>query len=165
MSKTIKISDKTHGLLKVESDKAGMTFDAFLHDVLENIHMTQYDSNQGVVRAHLDMERSGDKAWVLYSAFSRGEEKYHNLQMTAYEGKIRIYMPKGDGWEEGMNYVRKETYESEVLENPTWLDLCVVANDMILLTGDTHHRYLESLNVTQRNGGDLVAIGEFFMGS
>lgn len=139
--------------------------DEFLMMVLEDLPQQRFNAYQRLVRSYLDEHRPDDQIVVLYSVFSRDECKYHDIQSVAYKGQIRIVMLKHDDWKEGESYRRKNSYESDVLENPTWLDLCVVANDMILLTGDTHHRYLESLSVHVRNNDELVAIGEFSMGS
>jgi len=36
-------------------------------------------------------------------------------------------------------------YESKYIKNPTWLDIAILANDMIKLTGNKHHIFLEGI--------------------
>jgi hypothetical protein len=43
-------------------------------------------------------------------------------------------------------------YKSEPITNPTWLELCVLANAAINITGDDHHVFLEAAN---RKGNKL----------
>jgi len=46
-------------------------------------------------------------------------------------------------WGGGFNYT------SQVVQSPTWLEICGLANDMIHVTGDHHHIYLEGLDVSK----------------
>ncbi|MCA9023263.1 MAG: hypothetical protein KDA74_24110, partial [Planctomycetaceae bacterium] len=38
-----------------------------------------------------------------------------------------------------------EVYRSQVIENPTWLEVCRLANKMMETTGDLHHNFLEDI--------------------
>lgn len=60
-----------------------------------------------------------------------------------------------------------QDYMSGMLHDPTWLDLCVVANEAILTTGDTHHRFLEGVRETSSSRAyeGRIAIWELEMGS
>lgn len=57
-----------------------------------------------------------------------------------------------------------ECYKSPPVENPTWLDLCVLANRAILVTGDLHHIFLEGV---RRQGAmeNGLPVYEFQFGS
>lgn len=94
---------------------------------------------------------------VSYSAYGE-EDKIDNLDEVAIEGKV-ILLDEG---------YAKSQYESEVVENPTWLDLCVLANAMILKTGDHHHIYLENVHLQKKMTAkrtDGVKVYRFCMGS
>lgn len=78
-----------------------------------------------------------------------------NLNDVAHVGKLR-FVAKRDGW-------RTRHYESAVLTNPTWLEVTKSANEMIKVTGDTHHTYLEDIEIIGIEAGTLLA--EFVMGS
>lgn len=54
-------------------------------------------------------------------------------------------------------------YESEVVESPTWMEVCQLFNDAIHTTGDTHHVYLEGLFEVGVNNG--VKVVSFSTGS
>ena len=87
---------------------------------------------------------AGRKKRVIYSAYDSDEEDnpIDNLDEVAVEGKVVLIGEKDDfyGGEESKSYV------SEVLENPTWLQVTVCANAMIRRTRDLHHVFLEGLD-------------------
>jgi hypothetical protein len=62
-----------------------------------------------------------------------------NLDEVPIRGKVKFRA----GRDEFYGGAASRDYESPVLEDPTWLDLCVHANRMILTTGDEHHCFLE----------------------
>lgn len=65
---------------------------------------------------------------------------------------------------EGQLILRDRLYESEVVESPTWLQLCALAEEMIHVTGDTHHCFLEAVYINHiRNDG--IKVVHFSMGS
>ena len=64
-----------------------------------------------------------------------------NLDQVAVEGKV-IFWAAADDFFGGP---KSRDYVSEVVESPTWLQVCVLANAMIASTRDTHHCYLEGV--------------------
>jgi hypothetical protein len=58
---------------------------------------------------------------------------------------------------------RQGDYESEVIENPTWLDICALANEMIIVMGDPFQRTLVNVEVVDHDGD--VQIANFVMES
>jgi len=84
------------------------------------------------------------------------------LDQIAVEGRVQF---KAEGYDPD-----EETYgdyESPILENPTWMEVAKVCNDMILRTGDFHHCFLESVvekGETEDEGGS-VKVCHFVMGS
>lgn len=93
------------------------------------------------------VKASGQKeSQVYYSAYESTEEgiPINNLDAIPIQGKIMIV-------DEGSTfYGNGEAYKSKVLDSPTWLDLCVAANEMIFTTKDLHHIYLEAVIPTDQ---------------
>lgn len=105
--------------------------------------------------------RVGDGCVVDYSAYEldKNDLAIDNLDEVAVEGKVRFRAGRDKFW----GGKASQDWESPVLENPTWLDLCVHANAMILATNDHHHCFLEGVEITGQDGD--VKLAEFSMGS
>ena len=102
---------------------------------------------------------------VNFSAYS--EDYTNNLSEIAVEGRIKIKVEKEDFFGMMEPELRKD-YESEIMTNPTWIDLCLCANDMINCTGDNHHIFLEGIHKTGSftlDDKSFVLLYEFSMGS
>lgn len=103
--------------------------------------------------------------YVLFSAYP--DDYHNNLNEVAIEGRIQIMTKKKSFFGSMYPKLRKD-YESEIMENPTWLDLCLCANDMIHCTGDNHHIFLEGIHKTGSftlDDKSFVLLYEFSMGS
>ena len=91
------------------------------------------------------VKASGEEDFqVYYSAYKATEEgiPIDNLDEIPMQGQILVV-------DEGSTfYGSGEAYRSKTLDSPTWLELCVVANEMILSTRDLHHVYLEAVVAT-----------------
>jgi len=103
----------------------------------------------------------GVKRVVEYSAFKTDINKIpvDNLDEVAFRGKIRFVAKKEDYW----SSEDSEDYISKVMTDPTWLEVAVLANEMILTVKDTHHVFLELFEVVREEDG--VTVAEFGMGS
>lgn len=107
------------------------------------------------------------KVLVSYSAYDYVDEEHDiavdNLDEVPIPGKIVIREKADRFW--GGDKARD--FESPVLDSPTWLDLCVQADNMIRKTRDTHHVFLELIQVVKEEtiNGETVKICEFSMGS
>jgi len=101
-----------------------------------------------------------DRCVVYFSAYKSDKNglQINNLNKVAIKGKVIMHQPYDSYWGKG------NLYHSEVLENPTWLDVCVLAEAMISTTGDYHHRFLEGVKETTKTMDDIT-IYEFLMGS
>ena len=120
----------------------------------------------GAIEAALS---EGKKMRVYYSAYKTDSDgnPINNLRDVAVEGKVILTQGHDEFWGDG------EPYQSDVIENPTWLDLAILANDMIEMTGDYHHIFLEKvypvrvadLNTYEPKVVDGVQFYEFCMGS
>ena len=69
-----------------------------------------------------------------------------SLHDIPFRETFRIYAAGDDFFGNGM------PYRSEELSSPTWLELCIVADEMIKVTGDHHHIFLEDLRVKDGKG-------------
>ncbi len=107
---------------------------------------------------------SGADFWVYYSAYESDPDgiPIDNLDEIPVPGKVMMV-------EQGDNFFGDgKGYRSKVLDSPTWLDLCVAANDMIIATDDKHHIFLEAVVATPKTlfqDNDEVKILRFSMGS
>ena len=107
-------------------------------------------------------EALGKTSIVYYSAYKTSEAtglQLNNLSQKAISGKVILKQEFDDFW--GNN---GEDYQSEVVENPTWLDIAVLADSMIHATNDRHHIFLEGVHKTSQTI-DGVKVYEFIMGS
>jgi hypothetical protein len=110
-------------------------------------------------RIEVVLQAKGQEKIVLYSSYDEDDEDnpVDNLDEVAAKGKV-IFVCKYDGfWGEGKDY------RSEVLKNPTWMQVALCANEMIKTTGDQHHVFLEGIQKIKEEDG--VSIYKFLMGS
>lgn len=115
----------------------------------------EYTAAMGEIHRKME-DRIEGHIMVFYSAYG-DEDKIDNLDEVAIKGKAILL--------DGHPTTR---YESEVVENPTWLDLCVLANAMILKTGDHHHVHFENVRLDEKMTArrkDGVKVYHFCMGS
>lgn len=104
-----------------------------------------------------DMESKVDAAvlasgqhhcYVFYSNYDGGNNTLpvDNLDLVAHHGKCILFYPYRRFWDwrrrkDGRKFI------SPVLENPTWLTICVWANRSIKRTGDRSHYFFEGLRL------------------
>ena len=127
---------------------------------------THIRKNRDVVEMTLehDMNPNPDfyYDWLCYSAYPTDPD-VDNLDEIAVTGKVQFVSEAEDFFG---NIKTRADYKSEVVENPTWLDVCLLANDMINQTGDNHHIFLECVDpVIDPNDPDGVKLYTFGMGS
>jgi hypothetical protein len=84
------------------------------------------------------------EVYVRHCAYKRDKNKkiINNLKGVPVKGKVFFVMPAIWMRNEG---VGARNYISKIVENPTWLQICVLANQMIITTKDKHHIYLEGV--------------------
>jgi hypothetical protein len=94
---------------------------------------------------------------VEYSAYKndKNDIPIDNLDEVPIQGPVQVYRSI-DAWSE-------TEWKSQVIESPTWLDLCVIANELIKRTGDKHHIFFEGYKAISKAGG--VTVIELVMGS
>lgn len=98
---------------------------------------------------------------VIYSAYKGDyDDPINNLDDVAIKGKCILVGYK----DEFFGGDKSRDYQSLIAENPTWLDIAVLANDMIEVTNDYHHVFLEGVSNTRKKIDD-IPVYEFDMGS
>ena len=109
----------------------------------------RYDAIQARVQAAIPKP-----CHVIFSAYKETPEGWplDNLDEVAVEGKACF-----------IDDISDVPYRSAVVDNPTWLTVAKLANEMILATEDLHHIFLEA--VSEEEVVDGVKIVEFVMGS
>jgi hypothetical protein len=98
---------------------------------------------------------------VSYSAYPttpKGNPR-NNLSKVAVKGKSRVVVDRDPSY----GGKKSKPYKSPVVENPTWLDLTVFANDAIATTKDTHHSFFEGVEKVKEEDG--VTYYELVFGS
>lgn len=96
--------------------------------------MSEY--NEATQETILNAARQHDSRVILTTANNNPEY----LQKIAFPGTCYVYH-KASHWGNG------DSYLSEKLYNPTWLDLCLTANDMLHHIDDHDHIFLEGAKV------------------
>jgi len=96
-----------------------------------------------------------------YRAMSEEEIKKQEEEekRKANKGNVKFVEMGDTFFGDGSNY------ESDVFYNHTWLDVAVLANEMIIATGDKHHVFLEGVIHTGREQGAGIQTVRFCMGS
>lgn len=161
-------------------DKAEEYFWDTLHaqmDIRVSVHIAEhrdvtivkYDRNASLDEyMQQDRDLANGKVYRDQVAFSSYADDWSdNLDEVAIKGRIQFQTEYQDFFG-GMSTEVREDYKSEILEDPTWLDLCLCANDMINITGDNHHIFLEAVHQTGSftlDDKSFILIYDFSMGS
>jgi hypothetical protein len=127
--------------------------------------MTEADSDKAYATAADGIQnrvkaRVGPKCSVFFSAYKLDADKLpiDNLDDVPISGRVLIRANR-DRIRGGQ---LSKDYESPIMESPTWLDLCVIANVQIIATRIRDRRYLEHVEVVG-NESD-IQIAEFRLG-
>lgn len=112
--------------------------------------------------AKLIAARTNQKPVVIFSAYNTNKSglPINNLNMVAIEGKVILVAGADDFWGDNESV----DYQSEVLTNPSWLDVSVCADKMIHTVRDLHHVFLENIYDSGKKI-DGVPVYHFSMGS
>lgn len=114
-----------------------------------------FDRVSDQVHKRIKEQLGNKKMYLVYSAYDFDEngDPVDNLDKVALEGTVRFYnRPSGDP--------RGKNYFSEPVTDPTWLQVAVLANEMIKTTRFFSHKFLEG--VRKGTHGNLAY---FSMGS
>lgn len=87
-------------------------------------------------------------AHAVYSAYTENANGIlvNNLNETAVKGKVKFTVP-AYAVETG------ERPRTALFEDPTWLDATVALEQLIRMTGDYHHVFLEDIKVEKEENG------------
>lgn len=87
------------------------------------------------------VKKDGSKYYVIFCAceYDENDNPIDNLDKVAIVGKCIFYSER----DEFYGGKKSEDYISPIISNPTWLDLCVFANQSIEKTRDIHHVFFE----------------------
>ena len=100
------------------------------------------------------------KVLVVYNAyeFDEFDIPIDDLDTVPIKGKITV-IDEGNFWS-GVyeDYAKKYIPFKKSLFSPTWLELAVAANEMILTTNDTHHKYFEDIRFDD-DGNVILSMG------
>lgn len=112
------------------------------------------------------IEAVGEKCRITFSAYDNDDNDIpvDNLDRVAVEGKVILFQEASDYW----GGAASENYESEILENPTWMDVAIRANRMVKQVADLHHIFLEAVYLDKKRTAartDGVKVYNFSMGS
>jgi len=100
----------------------------------------------------------------FYSAYQTVEDvPQDNLDEVAVEGPC-IFIGHADDYWGGDEDEKSEPFQSEVLESPTWLELCYHFERCMQATKDYHHSFLEGAHKADKEI-DGVPVYEFSTGS
>lgn len=92
---------------------------------------------------------AGMRNYLMEAAFLKEDERglldESKLYKTAIQGPGIIIMLKDTvyGGQKSKPY-------AQVVKNPTWLELCVYFNKMVLTTGDKHHYFFEGIRLIEK---------------
>jgi hypothetical protein len=134
---------------------------------VEHVYIKMTDDeieDSGVVRGNYSAWRDADLIIqeqishldsVVYSAYINDEKgnPKDNLSEIAIHGEAKIL------WTHAWVQEGHEAFKPTVIVNPTWLDLCGVANSAIALTGDLSHIYFEGVVWDGKNDGYQLVMG------
>jgi len=143
--------------------QTGGTADQIQDIIYDHIHANRDVTPKGEIRPGTGVEE-----YYIHVIYSALEDDYrNNLNEIAIEGRVQFKTPYSEFFG-GKSEEARTDYESEILENPTWLELSLLANDMINCTGDQHHVFLEDVHKTDiftLDDKSFVLIYNFSMGS
>ncbi|KAE9543657.1 hypothetical protein AGLY_002053, partial [Aphis glycines] len=108
------------------------------------------------IKKYVKKKSKKDNLYVNFCAFEYSENtktvKY-NLHKIPIVGNIFIIDQGNDQFGNGNPYI------SKLLKSPTWLELCKIANDLIITTGDYTHHYLDDIKIVEDLG--IIKMCEF----
>lgn len=115
------------------------------------------DAIEERVQAAIAVQGEATPCLVAYSAYGNDENDLpvDNLDHVAVHGMCRFRHTATHA--EGSDYL------SAIVNSPTWLDVALLANEMLRVTGDVDHYFFEG--VCEQGSEDGVAMYAFQMGS
>lgn len=105
----------------------------------------------------------GQEEMLIHPYYAiKNEVAYDCLDEIAVKGKVILWACKNPFW----GGKKSQDFFSEVLENPTWLQVNIEANRMMTVVNDPHHVFVEGIHRYEKlEKDDGIKVYEFSMGS
>jgi hypothetical protein len=131
------------------SDMPGHDIDAYtdalmkISDIVDDAIAKAYQSKEGFARK---LKLGNLESKIIYSAWDcEGEAvPQNNLDEIPHRGTFVVIADYDSFWDSAGS---GEMYISEPVTDPTWLELAILANEAMHVTGDFHHCFFESVDV------------------
>jgi len=106
-------------------------------NAISKAYLDAYDKIQDTVEKAI--KESGQNVLIKYSAYEDANDiPINNLKKVPVKGKVIFYD-------------EEEQFESKVYDSPTWLEIAVIANEMVNITDD-YRTFIEMLDVYNDGG-------------
>jgi hypothetical protein len=122
--------------------------------------MTEAESDKAYAAAFDAMQqriskRVDGKCFLVFSAhkFDHNRVPIDNLDEVPIPGKVKIRVGRSHFSDGKLT----KLFESEILRDPSWLDLCAIAHAHILRARDRTNRYLDTAEIVG-NEGDVTIV-------
>jgi hypothetical protein len=128
------------------------------HEKQKNYNYLKLMKND--IKKYVKKNSKKDNLYVNFCAFEyyeNTEKVKYNLHKIPIDGNIFIIDQGNDQFGNGNPYI------SKLLNSPTWLELCKIANDLIITTGDYTHHYLDNIKIVEDLGN--IKMCKLSMGS
>ena len=112
-----------------KNNKKKISYDKYFNEMLDYFNLILKNNIKG-------------KVFVNYSAYKLDKNgvPINNIYDSPVNGRVRFYRKYDDN-----------EYYSNYITNPTWLDICKIANESIIKLKDKDHIFLEDIIKTKNN--------------
>ncbi len=91
-----------------------------------------------------------DSEYASYCIYT-GNDTLQNPDEIAINGSCIVYEDQNDDW-------NSSGYIGDVLENPSYGDILLEADNVLKITGDNHHVFLEGFNIVSYTDSGMAII-------
>jgi len=132
------VKDSTHDV-DAFTDRLGE-----LGDIVDDAIADAYKSKEGFAKK---LKLGNLESKVIYSAWDCDGDSVppNNLYDVPHQGTFVVIAEYDSFWDESGS--KGESYISEPVTNPTWLQLAILANEAMHVTRDFHHCFFESVDI------------------
>ena len=164
--------------MRMEFDKHGKTqryysLDKLVNELEDMLDVDPATIQRDIKKVESDMTDDDDEArWqknhdIIEAALPPGQKRFvfysvdTPLDAIAVKGRMMMLQMKDAFWASSND---AKNYQSDVMTDPTWLDIAIAANEMIAITTDSHHYFLEDIQRISETKDGVTVYG-FIMGS
>lgn len=131
-----------------------------LGDIQDRVDAAIAENDVGKTGFIKKLQRGERLDVVIYSAYENDVENdipIDNLDEIPHRGTFVVVNDYDSFWDStGGN---GESYISEPVTDPTWLELAIHANESMHVTGDYHHCFLENVQVVDNGKALKLSFG------